>query len=394
MITVNEAKNIIRHNCKVLPAITLPLESALTYVLAEDVYAVADIPAFDQSSMDGYAIAFDDYYYHHKLQVEGVIPAGHSIAARIQARQAARIFTGAPMPQGADTVIIQEKVTVENNELTGTDTLLKKGSNVRPKGSEIKAGEIAATKGTCLSPAAIGFLAGIGIAEVKVISKPTISIVVTGNELRQPGKPLLHGQVYESNSFTLNAILQQLFMSNVTTIWVDDDLCLMEDALEKALEHSDMVLLTGGVSVGDYDYVLEAASICGVQQLFHRIKQKPGKPLFFGKKGDKLVFGLPGNPSSVLTCFYEYVIPALQQLTQRKSIIKVVHLPLAKAHQKKPGLTHFLKGHVEANKVIPLQAQESYRLSSFSAANCLIRLEEEGEEYAAGAMVEVHLLPF
>jgi molybdopterin molybdotransferase len=151
--------------------------------------------------------------------------------------------------------------------------------------------------------------------------------------------------------------------------------------------------LTGGISVGDYDFVLQSATECGVEKLFHKIKQRPGKPLYFGKKENKLVFGLPGNPSSVLTCFYQYVIPALEKLSKRKIELQSLQVPLAKAFQKNTGLTHFLKGFYDGKTAMPLDAQESYRLSSFAKANCLIQINEEITALKEGELVDVYLLP-
>src|SRR5215210_1685589 len=393
MISVDEAKDIVRSNIEPLPPVTIPLEQASGYVLFEDIYASIDIPSFPQSSMDGYAFSFNDYRSGKRLEIAGEVPAGVNRAFGNLSDKVIRIFTGAPVPEGADTVVMQEKVAVENTSLFILDEQLAKGSNVRPKGSEIKAGALALASGTFLSPAALGFLAGIGISEVKVYAKPRITIIVTGKELQAPGKPLLAGQVYESNSITIKAVLHQLNIINAKVVLVDDDLEILKNALEDALLSSDVVLLTGGISVGDYDFVLQATENCGVKKLFHKIKQRPGKPLFFGKKGEKVVFGLPGNPSSVLTCFYEYVIPAVGQLTSRKSIIRVEQLPLTKALAKKTGLTHFLKGLHNGKTVSSLDAQESYRLRSFATANCLIVLEENKEDFSEGDMVEVHLLP-
>jgi len=162
--------------------------------------------------------------------------------------------------------------------------------------------------------------------------------------------------------------------------------------MQQALQNSDVVLLTGGISVGDYDFVLQAASTCGVEKLFHRVKQRPGKPLYFGKKDKKLVFGLPGNPSSVLTCFYIYVLRALGQLSNRSLALQLIHAPLGKTFRKDAGLTHFLKGHYDGNVALPLDAQESYRMRSYALANCLIQIDEEVTEYLEGASVKVHLI--
>ncbi|HEU5165839.1 MAG TPA: molybdopterin molybdotransferase MoeA, partial [Chitinophagaceae bacterium] len=248
-------------------------------------------------------------------------------------------------------------------------------------------------KENILSPAAIGFLAGIGITEVKAFPNPSISIIVTGNELQQPGNPLQHGQVFESNSFALKAVLRQLSIDSIQILYASDKPEIVTGSLKKALEQSDVVLLTGGISVGDYDFVLQASTECGVEKLFHKIKQRPGKPLYFGKKGNKLVFGLPGNPSSVLTCFYQYVIPALEKLSKRKIGLQIIKVPLAKAFQKNTGLTHFLKGFYNGKTALPLDAQESFRLSSFAKANCLIQIDEEITSLKEGELVDVYLLP-
>src|SRR4030095_1836296 len=198
-----------------------------------------------------------------------------------------------------------------------------------------------------------------------------------GNELQQPGKSLQHGQVYESNSLALKAVLEQLHINDVEVLYASDKPEIVTSTLEKALQKSDVVLSTGGISVGDYDFVLQAATKCGVEKLFHKVKQRPGKPLYFGKKNNKLIFGLPGNPSSVLTCFYQYVIPALEKLSNKNPVLKIIRAPLSKPFQKTALLTHFLKGIYDGNTVAPLDAQESYRLSSFATANCLIQVDEE-----------------
>jgi molybdopterin molybdotransferase len=391
MISVQEARAIIQHNITALTPVKLAVAQAGGYTLAEDVYATMDIPAFNQSSMDGYAFRYNDWVRGEALTIDGEIPAGSSIAHPLQAKQATRIFTGAAVPPGADTVVMQEKVSVDNNRLQILDEQLQVGNNVRLKGAEIKTGTLAMAKHSQLSPAAIGFLTGIGFHELTVYPKPRVTIVVTGKELQQPGQPLEYGQVYESNSFALRAALQQMNIHDITVAWADDDPEVLTTVLGHALQNSDMVLLTGGVSVGDYDFVLEAAKRCGVSKLFHKIKQRPGKPLYFGKKESKVVFGLPGNPSSVLTCFYEYVIPALEQLSVMPAFIKVTQLPLAASYRKNAGLTHFLKGYFDGRAVSPLGAQESFRLQSFAVANCLIRLEEEREAFEKDDMVEVHL---
>ncbi|MFY7839931.1 MAG: gephyrin-like molybdotransferase Glp [Lacibacter sp.] len=391
MISVAEAKHIISTNVTALKPVTVSLVKARGKILAADVFAAFDIPAFPQSAMDGYAFAFDDL--QKELVIEGEMAAGSSSAIEVARGKAIRIFTGAPVPAGVDTVVMQEKIRTENGILIIEDDKLQRNSNVRPIGSEINAGELALPKGSLLTAAAIGFLAGIGVTEVAVIPDPVISIILTGNELQEPGKALSYGQVYESNSFSLTAALESLHLSVHRIYKAEDDAEVVTATLEQALNESDLVLLTGGVSVGDYDFVLQAANKCGVVQQFHKIKQRPGKPLFFGTKDDKLVFGLPGNPSSVLTCFYEYVTEALSQQTKRPLQLKTVQTILAKDCRKPPGLTHFQKAYFDGQTVLPLTAQESYKLNSFATANCLLVLDGENDEYKTNDPVTIHLLP-
>ncbi|MGN6490496.1 MAG: molybdopterin molybdotransferase MoeA [Agriterribacter sp.] len=392
MISVSEAKEIIRSNIEAVQPRTIPLLQAAGKMLARDAQAGFDIPAFPQSSMDGYAFCFSDWKQKETLLIEGESAAGNTEITTLSAGRAVRIFTGAPVPAGADTVIMQEKTAVENNRLTINEPLLPQGMHVRPAGSEVKAGTLALPANTYLSPAAIGFLSGIGIAEVSVYS-PRITILITGKELQQPGNALQYGQVYESNSVTLLSCLQRLSITDVQTRYVNDELNELTAALADALTQSDLILLTGGVSAGDYDFVVEAAAACQVVKLLHKVKQRPGKPLFFGTRNAIPVFGLPGNPSSVLTCFYEYVLPSLEKMMHRSQSMRVINCPLTKTYQKPAGLTHFLKGYYDGTTVTPLDAQESYRMKSFALANCLIKIEEQTTTCAEGEMVEVHLLP-
>ncbi len=392
MIAVHEAKDILSKVCRALPSIVVPLQKAVGLVLAEDVFAKSDIPAFNQSSMDGYAFRFEDWKGTETLLLDGIVQAGSIYETTPLEKQAIRIFTGAAVPPHTDTVVMQEKVLVEDKTLLIKDSQLTKGSNVRLKGSEIKLGDLALQKHTSLSPAAIGFLAGIGIKEVLVYPLPRVKMVVTGNELVQPGETLAFGQVYESNSFTLQAVLQQMGISDVPIYFAKDNIEELKAVLKEGLMDSDVLLITGGVSVGDYDFVANTLADCGVEKLFHRIKQKPGKPLFAGKKGHQIIFGLPGNPSSVLTCFYEYVVPTIAQMVHATtSIVQQKNLPLTHAFTKTNQLTNFLKATCTNEGVTLLSAQESYRLSSFAIANCLVCLPEEGTEYNKGDIVEVHV---
>lgn len=393
MISVNQAKKIIEDNTVPLPWQYISLEESTGCALAESVYSEVDVPSFPQSSMDGYAIAYTALLASRRAEINGEIAAGSVLNGTLPAGQAVRIFTGAAVPDGADTVIKQEDAIVQNNQLLFPSARISKGDYIRQRGEEISRGQLVFPKGKVLTPPAIGVLASIGIGKVPVYPAPRIALVITGSELISPGNALAPGRLYDVNSFTLRAALQAWLVHQITILHVKDDPGELRAIIQGISGEADLVLLTGGVSVGKYDFVVQALSSAGVETLFHRVKQKPGKPLYFGKRGHTLFFGLPGNPASVLTCFYEYVTLALAILTQRKKYPRPAVYPLATAYVKPAGLTCFLKGRLEDDLAFPLIGQESYRLSSFAEANCLIRLEEEKTAYAAGDEVEVHLFP-
>lgn len=394
MISVNEAIERIRNNAHLLPPVSVSLINAGGFVLAEDVFANIDVPAFNQSAMDGYAFRYADLLQSTEFSIKGEVAAGDNTVFAFSPQESVRIFTGAAVPEGFDTVVMQEKTTANNNRVIIKDELLTQGSNVRLAGSEIKKGELAVEKGAVLTPAAIGFLASIGIANVSVHPKPVVHVIVTGKELQPPGQQLQYGQVYESNGVMLQAALEQLHIRNTVLNSVGDDADEITVAIVTAPETADIVLVTGGVSVGDYDFVVQASENCGVEKLFHKVAQRPGKPLYVGIRNRKFVFGLPGNPASVLSCFYNYVVMAIEGLTGRKDLLQRTYLPLQSNFSKKIQLRQFLKGIATPDGVMPLSAQESFRLSSFAVANCLIVLPEENREYKRGDVVEVLLLPY
>ena len=391
MISVARAWSLIKEHVMPLAAVKVNLKEAGGLVLAQDIIASKDIPSFPQSNMDGYAFCFNEN--NHTYTIIGEVAAGANQIAALEKGTAVRIFTGAPVPAGADTVLMQEKAKLEGTLLTVLEEKLKKGDHLRAIGSEIKKGERALVKGTILKPASIGFLAGMGINELMVYPTPKIGILVTGNELQTVGSDLKEGQVYESNSYTLMAALEALNSKEIKVKQVKDDLVQIANELNSLINESDIVLITGGVSVGDYDYTLKAFENCQVKNVFHKIKQKPGKPLLFGTKGNKIIFGLPGNPSSVLTCFYEYVLPAIEKLTYQPVSIKAIQAPNANVFKKVQGLTHFAKAIYDGEKVSLLTGQESYKLASYAVANCLAILPEEAEEIEAGTILNIHLLP-
>ena len=390
MISVTEARKLIAENCNREKTESRLLSKSQGYVLAKPVFSPVDTPPFHQSAMDGYALSFENWDGKSDLEIVGEIQAGSKNVIEIKPLQAARIFTGAALPAATDTVVMQEHVTKNGNQIHINNTQLVKGTNVRSRGSQTRTSELALDKGQLLAPPAISFLAGIGIEKVDVFSKPSISIIVTGKELIQPGNEIAEGKIYESNSFGLIAGLKVLDITPTSVEIVDDVEAEIVNAINRQL-NSDMLILTGGVSVGDYDFVPKTLERCGVKNIFHKIKQKPGKPFYFGKRNESLVFGLPGNPASALTCFYEYIIPAIGNFT-KKQYQRKLKLPLPNDFKKKAGLTYFLKGKTNDEEVIILNNQESYMMNSFAIADCLIELEEEKEHFMKGEMVNALMI--
>lgn len=387
MITVEQAKQIIKEHSTFFRIRKMDLIDAMGKVLADDVLSPIATPPFDQSAMDGYAFSFQKWDKKSNLRIVGEVQAGANYKAPLQPNEAVRIFTGAAVPETCDTVIAQEKVQLKNNFFQVLEDDITLGRNVRLQASQSQANQIILKKGHLLTPPSISLLANVGIDEVWVYDCPTIGIIVTGKELVQPGEILSKGQIFESNSFALQAVLKQLHLTPSFIQWVDDDLQATEQAVKKGLQ-CDILLITGGVSVGDYDFVAQALQNCGVQKLFHKIKQKPGKPLFFGQHDKGLVFALPGNPAAVLTCFYEYVAEAIGIFT-RKIYFDKIEIILGNSYSKKEGLTHFVKGKTENGKVFILDGQESYLVNSFSIADCLVELPEHETHFEAGRVVKV-----
>lgn len=394
MISVADAKNLIRQSVKSLFPVQLPVAKTLHYVLAEDVFSPTSYPPFSQSAMDGFAIIYSDYIAHKAIEIIGEAPAGNPFTKKIISGTAVRVFTGSKIPEGADTVVIQEKVTIENKQLIIEDAALLHHANVRDEGFHVKIGEQVLSKGTVLKAGAIGYLIGLGVEYVSVYPKPKVSIIVTGNELQKPGVPLKDGQVYESNSYALIAALESVHISPVEVQAIGDDEKQTSDTLRTAIENSDIVLVSGGISVGKYDYVGKCLADLNVENIFYKVYQKPGKPLFFGKLNQCIVFALPGNPAAVLTCFYEYVLSSIKIMQGFNEIfLKKIQLPIAADFNKKDGLAFFLKAKIVAGKAEVLSGQESNNLGTFAFADSIIYLPATQGNVKADELVEVHLLP-
>ncbi len=390
MLSVPEARSIILKHCLFSKTIQSQLLDAAGFVLAEPVFSPIDTPPFNQAAMDGFAFSFETWDGESTLKLRGEVQTGNFLSERINSLEAVRIFTGAPVPPGADTVVMQEKVIVTDEIIQIKDENLCKGNNVRPQCSQSKKGELILNAGHLLTPGAISFLAGTGINKVTVYARPSVSIIVTGKELVKPGTSLPEGKIYESNSFGLTATLKQLGIMPVSVETTDDNEEAITNAFEKC-KQSDIIITTGGVSVGNYDFVAAALEKCGVKKIFHKVKQKPGKPFYFGTCNHSIVFALPGNPAAALTCFYEYIVPAIGQITKRNYFTKL-DLPLENSYQKKNGLTYLMKGKTGNGAVMVLENQESYLMNSFALADCLIELDEDKEYFEKGEIVKVQMI--
>ncbi|MGG7660996.1 molybdopterin molybdotransferase MoeA [Dyadobacter sp. BHUBP1] len=395
MVTVNEAKERIIANTVTLPAVQIPLEQAIGSYLAADVVSPIALPPFRQSSMDGYAIVHSDVTEAGtSLRLVGESKAGQADLPAVNAGTAVRIFTGAPVPDGATAVVMQENTSVTDGSVQIHEFPVLEGKNVRRAGQQIAQGAVALRVGTLISPGAVGFLRGMNVNEVMVHSKPRVGLLVTGDELLRAGEALEPGKIYESNSAMLQAALIQAGITEISVSYASDDLDATIDALSALLQQYDVVLASGGISVGDYDFVGKALEVLGAETIFYKVRQKPGKPLLFGRKGEKLIFALPGNPASSLVCYYEYVLPALKKIMGSKEpFLRSVRLPLRHAYRFDGERDEFLKARVEGGEVVSLDGQESFVIGSFAVANAIIYLPVSQNRVEADELVEVHLLP-
>ena len=376
MISVSQAIEQIDKYCFTTKTATKRVQKTMGMVLAADVLSPIFMPPFRQSSMDGYAILHGG---SEAYKVIGEVQAGNAENTPLKAGEAVRIFTGARVPDAADTVVMQEHVTREGDYIT-VDKMPNKNANVRPLGEQIATGDVALEKGTLLNEASIAFLAGLGIGRVAVYNAPKVSILVTGNELQQLGKKLKEGQVYESNSISLKLALNRIGVKKVKIYRVEDDLKSTTKAVEKCLKKSDLVLISGGISVGDYDFVKQALENNEVAEIFYKVNQRPGKPLWFGQKGNTKVYALPGNPASSLSCFYLYVLPLVKAQMGFANHHLLRLKAIATADIANPtGKTLFLKGNVEESQATLLTGQASSMLKSFAVSNALLVVPEDKE---------------
>jgi molybdopterin molybdotransferase len=374
------------------------IAKALGRVLREDLKSGLDIPPFNKSAMDGYAVRANDIKkasekYPVKLDVVEDVPAGKKPEKFIKKGQAARIMTGAPMPKGADCVVMVEYTSQPGESRVSILKKGKAGSNVANAGEDIKKGDKVLLKGALIGPAEMGIASSLGKMRVKVSKKPKVVVMSTGDEVQVPGKKLNPGQIYDSNGYSLVGLALSLGCDAKFVGRVKDSPAALKKKITSVKE-ADMVFMTGGVSVGDYDFVIDLLTEIGVRKVFYKSKIKPGKPTFCGKKGKCLFFGLPGNPVSAMVCFELFARPCIEKM-QGKSLMgmKKGMAIMEKGIKVRPGRRKFLRAKVTSQgpkvMITPYYTQKSGVLSSMMDADVLIDVPDKASELKSGQKVNI-----
>ncbi len=396
-LSVKEIQQKIIHDIKPVTGYErVDLRHALGRVLGEDIKATFNTPPEDNSGMDGYAFRSEDIQHSETLQLKlvGQASAGHPYLGALESGQAIRIMTGAKLPDSADTVVMQEHTETPSNDTLLITKVPKPFTNVRKAGDDLKTGETFLAAGKKLTPTDLAFLATQGIPEVTVKRRLKVAFFSTGDELRCIGQPLLEGQIYDSNRYSLYGLLKNLDLEIVDMGVIKDERNAIERAFETAALIADAVITSGGVSVGDADFVKETLQKLG-QINFWKIAMKPGKPLAFGTLGKSLFFGLPGNPVSVIATFYQFVQPALKRMMGEKIVLPLtIKAKTSEFLKKHPGRTDFQRGILEQSEngeltVRNAGTQASHVLTAMSRANCFIVIPADSGSIEAGELVDV-----
>lgn len=386
MISVEEALSVVLEQKFELDTERLQLENTAGRVLAEDVFTQIPHPYFNVTAVDGYAFKHEDGI--QSLKQVGEIAAGDLYNGKTNSGECLRIFTGAAVPNGCDTVIMQEQTSKDGTEIH-LKKLPEKGSNVRKSGGQLKRGDCILQKGDQVNAAAIGLLKSLGINELIVFRKIRIKCLVTGNEFASERSDLDQGKIFETNGLSLLTALNAICDFDYETC--PDDLDIMSGRVKKAKEESELLIITGGVSVGDYDFTRAALEECNYQILFHKVRQKPGKPLLFARDGDHCAFGLPGNPRSVLVALEVYIkayLRSIQEMSQKEWI----KIPLAENFTRKGDRAQFMSAKIENHRLKLHERQASHMLQSLAKADVLAYFPEDIEKFKAGEQIECLVL--
>lgn len=401
MLTEQEALEHILSAVTPLSPRSVPLREALHGYAARAVHATTPLPGFDNSAMDGYAVRAEDTRTTEPLRIMGATAAGEVASTTLEPHTAIRIFTGAPIPPGADAVIMQEDVSTDAEKKSIVcQEPVELGENVRVLGCDLCVGQRIVDRGEQLNAARLAVLASQGLTHVDIAEAPRIAVVTTGDELIPPGEPLSPGKLYNSNGIMLEAMLRSVGISAViTTHHLRDNLEETVAALRELTQRCDFIILSGGVSVGEHDYIKPALEALGIPAEFWRVKVKPGKPVLFAKTSTSSrpchLFGLPGNPVSSHVTFHLFVRPALLKALgagdASLSLPRATAL-LTRSLKNKGDRPHYIRGVHESGTFTPTGVQQSHALFSLSRANALLRMGPE-EELKEGTGVQVLLCP-
>jgi molybdopterin molybdotransferase len=384
LITIEEAQRLVLDRVRPLEAETVPLEAAAGRVVAEDARAAVDLPPFPSSAMDGYAVRAADV--PGRLPVTERVAAGRPAARALVPGEAFGIATGGVVPEGADAVVPVEDVVDHGNKIEIANAV-EPGAHVRLPGRDVQAGAVVVEAGAVVTPARIGALGAAGVATVRVARRPRAVVLATGTELRRPGEPLATGEVYEANAAMLAAGLASAGAEVEVLDPVADDESAHRAALERGLA-ADVLVTSGGVSVGPHDLVRRILRELGVEEAFWGVAVKPGKPVAFGTRGATLVFGLPGNPVSSLVGFELFVRPAIGALQgAARPHVRLLPATLATALRRNPGRDDFVRSVVRDSVAEPLSGQESHMIVRAAAANALVHVPRGEGELGAGSPV-------
>ncbi|KEQ16976.1 molybdopterin molybdotransferase MoeA [Endozoicomonas numazuensis] len=375
---------------------SVALEDCLDRVLSDDIISPVNVPSHDNSAMDGYAFQFSDLKHHSILPLAGQSLAGHPYQGTMPSGHCIRIMTGASIPEGTDTVIMQEQTEPSDQGITFTKKPSKPGNNVRRAGEDIAEGCQVFRKGHVIKAQDIGLLASLGVAKVPVVRKIKVALFSTGDELKLPGETLGHGDIYDSNRFAVSAMLKRLGTEVIDLGKIRDDRSAIREAFLEADQRADAVITSGGVSVGDADFVKDILNEIG-HTSFWKLAIKPGKPFAFGKLPNSVFFGLPGNPVSATVTFQQLAAPALHHMMGAKRP-PAIELPATCCTplKKQPGRLEFQRGILSTNErgeaeVVTTGSQGSGILRSMSMANCYIVLPASQGNVEAGETVKVQM---
>jgi molybdopterin molybdotransferase len=387
MLSIREALDLMLPEFRTLGTESLPLLSAHTRVLSKDILAQLDLPEFDNSAMDGYAVRHADLSPGCVLPIQMEVRAGGDFPTALLPGHGARIFTGAPLPAGADSVVIQENVERRADSVQFR-ALPEPCANVRKRGSDVSLGAVLLRAGAPLGPGEIGLLAAQGCAEAAVYRRPRVAILPTGDELRELDAERRPGSIVNSNAYALAAAVLQTGCEPWILPIARDRLDDLKRHIEQGLR-ADVLLSIGGVSIGDYDLVSRALRDAGVEISFHKVAIKPGKPLLFGKRGAVPVVGLPGNPVSALVAFEVFVRPCLQRMLGHEAVFReAVEVSLSEAYHHTSGRTELVRARLSRKgsdwQVALHPRQGSASLQSMVGHDALVILPAEASHFAAG----------